>query len=203
MTTIEAHAQQRAVLLQAIKEAHQQLIKSDIAFWTNRMKVLFERFPTLETVSWKQGFFYNDEHYAFQTTDFKINGLEIQENNYSFSPRYRKWSSQDVLDANSFFLVHLENDKAQYDEWRKDRYAFQKEESAFRKVMQEKYHVLLPITVEIVKLLNETYINFGERHFADTFGKKALIIFNKEGLLVEDYEDYEASSEGVLEDLIP
>lgn len=102
------------------------------------------------------------------------------------------------IKSEKVFLKYPENDEQAYEIWKGNRKSG-KEENTFMQLMQKKYAHLLPAVIEFATLINETYQNFGERHFADTFGKKTLIIFNREGLLLEDYE---ATDSGVLKDLV-
>ncbi len=174
MTTIEQHKTQRTNFLEVLKDAYQKLIAHDRAFWTKNMKALFEQCPELTSVSWKQGFFYNDENHVFGFNEMAVNGLEISSTNGYFSVQDRYYKRFDSS------TISLKTNK-------KDEQVVSKE--------------LIAVAQTVAHLLVMMYGEFGERHFADTFGKKAAITFNNEGLLVEDYDDYDTMDTGSLDDL--
>lgn len=201
MTKIEQYQQEREAVLAQMRELHQQLIGKDLAFWKKNAQELFTQFPILETLSWGQGFFYNDEHYAFETTDFAVNGLEMKYEHYRFRPEeerpYRNF------EPSKLYLIHSENDKEAYEEFYNQYYKQRDEqEIAFIKEMQTKYAPLLEPAVAFAQLLNGVETHLGSRHFADVFGKKAKIVCSREGLTIEDYDDRDASWSGVLDELL-
>ena len=85
MTTIENYKKTRKENMEALKIAYKKLVEGDLNIWKQEMKTLFEQFPELTTLTWKQGFFYNDESHNFGIIDFQINGMEIQESGSYFS----------------------------------------------------------------------------------------------------------------------
>jgi hypothetical protein len=202
MTTINEHINEhnelRKQYLDKMNEIYEQLVAADLAFWTKSMKQIFAEYPVLETVSWKQGFFYNDENHAFSVNSFAINGLEIKEEGGYFRPRRWRKFGYDVKDI---ALLNTENqeDKAIKEELSKYRYETEKREDLQRR-LKEKYENLLPVARVVAEFIVMTYNTFGERHFADVFGRKANVIFNKEGVLIEDYDDGDATDYGQLDD---
>lgn len=168
MITIEDFKDTHQKNLENVKIAYQQMVNDDLNFWKQEMKRIFDETKEINILSWKQGFFYNDESHAFSITDFTINEAEIQENGSYFSPSRGYSRNQEVgkITVEGQESVNL-NAAAQ----------------------------------AIGELIIFMYENFGKRHFADTFGKKSLVTFSKEGLLIEDYDDYDALDYGELKDL--
>ena len=197
---INEHNELRNQYLAKMKEIYEQLIAADLAFWTKNMKQIFADYPVLETVAWKQGFFYNDENHAFAVNSFTINGLDLKEGNSYFSPR--RWRISD-FNGEDIFLLNNQNeeDKKIEEELRRNRYLEADKRQELTKELREKYQNLLPAAQVVAQFLVNTYNTFGERHFADTFGRKANVIFGKEGVLIEDYNDGEAMDYGQLDDL--
>jgi hypothetical protein len=70
--------------------------------------------------------------------------------------------------------------------------------AAIKDFLKVKYADILPAAQAVALLLVQACGHFGERHFADTFGKKVNIIFNREGLLLEDYDDGDAVDYGQI-----
>lgn len=203
MTTIEKYQQERETLLAQMREIYEQLIEKDLSFWKRTAQELFAQFPALETLSWGQGFFYNDENYAFQTTDFAVNGLEMKYEHYRFRPEEER--TYRSFDASKLYLIHPEADKEAYENFYTQYYRTRHEEGndhAFIKEMQAKYPHLIEPAAAFAQILNGVETHLGSRHFADVFGKKAKIVFSREGLTIEDYDEYNAGWDGVLEELL-
>lgn len=200
MITIEQHQQEREAILSQMKELHKQLIEKDLSFWKKTAQQLFTQYPELETLSWGQGFFYNDENYAFEITDFEVNGLEMKYEYYHFRPKYI--SKYTGFNVSKLYLVHKENDKDENENFGMRRYKEDNEKDDIIQKLQTKYQSLMKPAVAFAQILNDIETNLGSRHFADIFGKKAKVIFSREGLTIEDYEDSDAGWDGILEELI-
>lgn len=124
----------------------------------------------------------------------------MKEEDSYFSPR--RWRISDFNGGDIFLLNNQnEEDKKIEENLRRNRYLEADKRQEMTKELREKYQHLLPAAQVVAQFLVMTYNTFGERHFADVFGRKANVIFSKEGVLIEDYDDGEAMDYGQLDDL--